>query len=175
MFQGMTIGEQRTLLALVVVITLGLAYQAYRQSHSLSSVYVERGDETTAAGARPGTPASLARGSTPAPAAAPSVPTSPIAPPAATAPPPAANAPIAPLPPGAAPVGAAADSGLLDVNTATQEQLEELPGIGAVKAKEIVTYRSAHGPFRSVDRLGDVPGIGEKTLQAIRPLVCVGP
>lgn len=61
----------------------------------------------------------------------------------------------------------------LDLNTATQEQLEALPGIGPVTAQKIVAWRSAHGRFTRVEDLLDVSGIGDKTLEEIRPHVRV--
>ncbi len=64
-------------------------------------------------------------------------------------------------------------SGLLDLNHATIEQLESLPGIGPKLAAEIAQYR-AHSPFQRVDDALDVSGIGTKRLEAIRPFVCVG-
>lgn len=69
-----------------------------------------------------------------------------------------------------APTGGDAGSGqdTLDLNTATPEQLDELPRIGPATAAKIVDFRTAHGPFRSVDQLLDVPGIGEATLAGIR-------
>ncbi|WP_296197074.1 ComEA family DNA-binding protein [uncultured Microbacterium sp.] len=71
--------------------------------------------------------------------------------------------------------GAAAGSasGLLNLNTATQAQLEELPRIGPALAKRIVEWREQHGRFTSVDDLGGVSGIGEKMLETLRPLVTV--
>jgi competence protein ComEA len=68
--------------------------------------------------------------------------------------------------------GAAATT-LVNVNTATAEELETLPGIGEVLAATIVQYREEHGPFTSVDQLVDVSGIGEVTLEEIRDLVTV--
>ena len=63
----------------------------------------------------------------------------------------------------------------IDINTATAEQLEKgLKGIGPTKAAEIVKYREANGPFKSVDDLAKVPGIKGKTLDGIKPLVTVG-
>jgi competence protein ComEA len=49
--------------------------------------------------------------------------------------------------------------------------LEELPGIGEVRAKAIVDYREANGPFASIDAVMDVTGIGPATLAAIQDLV----
>lgn len=62
---------------------------------------------------------------------------------------------------------------LVNLNTATPEELETLPGIGEVLAGAIVAYRDEHGPFTSVDQLIDVSGIGEVTLEEIRDLVTV--
>lgn len=61
----------------------------------------------------------------------------------------------------------------LDINTATVERLVALPGIGQVLAERIVAYRDAHGPFTSVDQLGDVEGIGDALVERLRPLVIV--
>jgi competence protein ComEA len=64
-------------------------------------------------------------------------------------------------------------AGPLDLNAATPEQLDTLPGVGPATARAIVTYRTRHGRFRSVTELLDVPGIGPAKLEAIRPLVKV--
>ncbi len=61
----------------------------------------------------------------------------------------------------------------IDLNTADAAALEALPGIGPAGAKEIVAYRAAHGPFRSVEQLDDVSGIGPTTVDALRDLVIV--
>ena len=63
---------------------------------------------------------------------------------------------------------------LLDINTATAEQLEDLMGIGPVLAQAIVDYRTEHGPFSSVDELLEVSGIGEGQLAGIEDQVTVG-
>jgi competence protein ComEA len=55
------------------------------------------------------------------------------------------------------------------------EDLQRLPGIGAVLARRVVEWRTAHGPFRTVEELNEVKGIGPKKLERIRPLVTVGP
>ena len=66
------------------------------------------------------------------------------------------------------------DDGLVNINTATATELEVLPRIGEALAARIVTWREENGPFRSVDDLGNVSGIGEKMLETLRPLVKVG-
>ncbi|MBU6215586.1 MAG: ComEA family DNA-binding protein [Acidobacteria bacterium] len=62
----------------------------------------------------------------------------------------------------------------LDVNVASAEELDGLPGIGPSTAAAIVDHRDTTGPFRSVDGLLDVRGIGDAKLEAIRDLVTVG-
>lgn len=63
----------------------------------------------------------------------------------------------------------------LDLNEASQEALESLPGIGEVKASAIIAYRELIGGYSSVDELIYVNGIGPATLEAIRDLVTVEP
>ncbi len=65
-------------------------------------------------------------------------------------------------------------SSLIDLNSATVQELETLPGIGPVMAGRIASHRDTNGPFPSVDDVESVPGIGPKTLESIRPLVTVG-
>ncbi|MFF3438891.1 helix-hairpin-helix domain-containing protein [Streptosporangium sp. NPDC002721] len=57
---------------------------------------------------------------------------------------------------------------VVDLNTATPEQLEQLPGVGEVLARRIVEYRDAHGGFRSVEQLRDVSGIGDRKYAEMR-------
>ena len=59
------------------------------------------------------------------------------------------------------------------MNTATVDQLEALPGIGPVLAQRIIDYRTQHGPFRSVDDLTNVSGIGPSHMADLKPLVTV--
>jgi len=74
-------------------------------------------------------------------------------------------------------VGASADEagagGLLNLNTASAAQLQELPGVGPVLAERIVDYRERNGGFRSIDELREVTGIGDATFTELQPLVTV--
>jgi competence protein ComEA len=65
----------------------------------------------------------------------------------------------------------AAPTGPVDLNTATPEQLDALPGVGPATAKAIVDFRTRRGRFRTVDDLLSVPGIGPAKLANIKPLV----
>lgn len=88
-------------------------------------------------------------------------------------------------PPGGPPPGPSAGSGeagstttedddpVVHLNTATQEQLEELPGVGPVLAERILDYRAENGPFQSPEELLEVSGIGEATLDDLRDSVQV--
>jgi len=83
-----------------------------------------------------------------------------------------------PAPSGGAAAGASAAApdpagALVNLNTATAEQLDTLPGVGPVTAQKILEWRSAHGAFSSVDELLEVDGIGEKTLSDLAPHVTV--
>ncbi len=69
--------------------------------------------------------------------------------------------------------GARRPDGRLDLNRASADELEELPGIGEVLAARIVSWREEHGPFTSVGQLRDVPGIGERTFQNLADLLSV--
>jgi competence protein ComEA len=59
----------------------------------------------------------------------------------------------------------------VSLNTATAEQLDTLDGVGPATAQKILDYRREHGGFRSIDDLGEVPGIGPKKLAALRTKV----
>lgn len=66
-----------------------------------------------------------------------------------------------------------ASNGLVNINTATAEQLQTLPGIGQAKANAIVAYREANGSFSSIEDLRQVPGIKEGVFGQIQELICV--
>lgn len=83
----------------------------------------------------------------------------------------AAPAPAAPAP--ASGSARPKPGGALDLNTATVEQLDALPGVGPVTAAAIVAWRQSNGKFTSVDQLADVDGIGPARLDKLRALVRV--
>lgn len=62
-------------------------------------------------------------------------------------------------------------SSLVSLNQADAAAFETLPGVGPVIAQRIVAWRTSNGPFRSIDELGEVAGIGEAILTQVRPLV----
>ena len=68
---------------------------------------------------------------------------------------------------------AAEPAGPLDLNAASERDLDALPGVGPATAKAIVTYRDSHGPFTSVDQLLEVRGIGPAKLDQLADLVRV--
>lgn len=63
---------------------------------------------------------------------------------------------------------AVAQQTVININAASAEQLQALPGIGQVTAGRIIAYRDQNGPFSAVDQLVQVKGIGAKTLEKIR-------
>ena len=62
----------------------------------------------------------------------------------------------------------------ININTASAEQLTALNGIGEAKAAPIIEHRKAHGPFKSVDQLVEVKGIGLKLVEKNRDMMTVG-
>ena len=61
----------------------------------------------------------------------------------------------------------------ININNATQSELESLPGIGEIKALQIITYREENGFFESIDQIQKVPGIGIKIFEKIQALITV--
>jgi competence protein ComEA len=61
--------------------------------------------------------------------------------------------------------------GLVDLNSSGLPELESLPGIGPGRAQSIIDWRTANGPFETLDSLRDIPGIGPETVPGIRGLV----
>jgi competence protein ComEA len=61
----------------------------------------------------------------------------------------------------------------VNINTATLDQLIALPGIGEVLGQRVIDYREQHGPFRSIEDLQNVSGIGDSHMADLRPLVTV--
>ncbi|MBI4328520.1 MAG: helix-hairpin-helix domain-containing protein [Chloroflexi bacterium] len=76
-------------------------------------------------------------------------------------------------PKGEGPVGSPQPDGLVDINTATLEELDGLYGIGPKLARDIIAYREENGPFQRAEDLLLVPGIGPKTLAGFRDRVTV--
>ena len=64
---------------------------------------------------------------------------------------------------------------LIDINTASQAELETLPSIGPTTAQKIIEYREANGPFVSIEDIINVSGIGPGTYERIKDLITVGP
>ena len=71
--------------------------------------------------------------------------------------------------------GSQAAAAPLDLNTASEAELDRLPGIGPVLAGRIVAHRTAHGRFRTREDLLAVPGIGPRLYERLAPLVTVAP
>ena len=77
------------------------------------------------------------------------------------------------LAPGAADLVEASASGPININTATAEELDALPGVGPAIAGRIVDYREAYGPFATIEEIMEVKGIGPATFEEIRDLITV--
>ena len=63
---------------------------------------------------------------------------------------------------------------LININTASQAELESLPNIGPKTAQKIIAFRETNGPFDNISEIQDVPGIGPKTFESIKDLISVG-
>lgn len=80
---------------------------------------------------------------------------------------PAAKAAAKPATPAATPAAP------VNINTATQSQLESLPGVGAKAAERILEYRQKNGRFKKIEDLMNIKGFGEKTFLKLKPLLTV--
>ena len=67
-----------------------------------------------------------------------------------------------------------AETKRININTASAAELSELKGVGSAKSQAIVEYREKHGPFKKVEDLKEVRGIGDKLLENLRPHITVG-
>ncbi len=68
-----------------------------------------------------------------------------------------------------------ASTELININTASAEELDKLPGIGPSIAKAIIDYRTKNGPFKQIEDINDVKGIGDALFEKIKDLITVGP
>ncbi|MBN1978951.1 MAG: helix-hairpin-helix domain-containing protein [Anaerolineae bacterium] len=78
---------------------------------------------------------------------------------------------VAPMAPA---VGGGASAGPVNINTATAAELEALSGVGPKTAGAIVEYREVNGPFKSIEDIMNVPGIGEGTFEKIKGEITIG-
>ncbi|RBP02393.1 helix-hairpin-helix domain-containing protein [Rossellomorea aquimaris] len=77
--------------------------------------------------------------------------------------------------PGLAPSMPGTDTGKdrININTATQQEFETLPGIGPAKASTFIQYREEHGPFAAIEEIQNISGVGEKTFEKLKEYIYV--
>lgn len=69
--------------------------------------------------------------------------------------------------------GSSAEDGKININTASETELDQLPGIGPSLAKRIIAYREENGYFTSIEELTNVSGIGEKKFEELKDKICI--
>ena len=164
--KGLTKGEQLALTGLAGLIFLGMLLRLGSSAGSSGDVWIEAGPAWEPI-SRISDEDSPSRTKAPLPAEAAQTRSS--------------NAPTAAPKASAYPPGGAADlapdkSTRVNLNLADARTLETLPGIGKVKAQAIIDYRRVSGPFTTITALDEVPGIGPKTIENLRPYVqALGP
>ncbi len=144
MLSGMTRQEQKVLLLLIIVITVGMGIHYVGRRSGRHGVWVESG----APGSGKVSKATSAGGT-------------------------ANQAEQSQVPMLLPATQRSYVNGRLDINRATLEQLDQLPGIGPKKAQLIIDYREANKGFRAVEELLNISGIGEKTYSGLKGYVCV--
>jgi competence ComEA-like helix-hairpin-helix protein len=147
---ALTPAERRAALVVVVLLLLGAAHDAWRSTHPRETAPIPagRGGMIGVPDVAPGIDSALG---------------SPVGRPV----PPARGAGSEAAPPAPGAGGPAATP--LDLNLATVEELDALPGLGPVLARRIIEHRRLHGPFRRVEELLAVRGIGPRLLARLRP------
>jgi len=66
------------------------------------------------------------------------------------------------------------NSDLININTASADELDKLPNIGPARAADIISYREENGGFKSIEELKNISGIGDKTFEEMKDLITVG-
>ena len=69
--------------------------------------------------------------------------------------------------------GNTAEEGIININTASLEELQKINGVGEVKAKSIINYREKNGGFKSIDEMKNIEGIGDKTFEKMKDQITV--
>lgn len=69
--------------------------------------------------------------------------------------------------------GSASENGVININTATLEELQKINGVGEVKARSIIEYREKNGGFKSIDEMKNIDGIGDKTFEKMKDGITV--